>query len=295
MNTIRIAYRWYIYGAVLAGLLGFGGCTMQRAMLYQPGTCSSEEARRLARGMGLRPWPEDGAGYLGLVPAAAVTAAPPRGTVVVFHGNAGVAAFRAGYAAALGPRGFRVVLAEYPGYGGRPGRPAEPRLVADGLALSRRARGEFGAPLFLWGESMGCGVAAAVAREAGDEVAGLALLTPWDSLAGVARTHYPWLPVRLFLRDRYDNVANLAGFAGPVAVLLAGQDTIVPPALGRRLYGSLGGARRLWVFPECGHNDWPDGEREGWWDEVCDFLTASTADAETASDATTPRRRDATP
>lgn len=88
-------------------------------------------------------WPEHSLGYRGVVsrkgPAGLL-----KGTVVVFHGNGGPAVFRSAYIDALEARGFRVVLAEYPGYGGRPGELSEKSLVADARLTVLLARKAFG-------------------------------------------------------------------------------------------------------------------------------------------------------
>ena len=97
-------------------------------------------------------------------------------------GNAGAAWQRAYYVEALELLGYRVVLAEYPGYDGRAGSPSEAALVADGIASVEQIYQRYGEPIVLWGESVGSGVAAAVARQSQVPLAGLVLLTPWDSL-----------------------------------------------------------------------------------------------------------------
>ena len=80
-----------------------------------------------------------------------------RGTIIVFHGNAGSALDRSYYVHALGRLGYRVILAEYPGYGSRSGKPGENQFTADAVETVGRAAKQFGHPLFLLGESLGCG------------------------------------------------------------------------------------------------------------------------------------------
>jgi pimeloyl-ACP methyl ester carboxylesterase len=194
--------------------------------------------------------------------------------VIVFHGNAGAAWQRSYYVDALQPLGYRVILAEYPGYGGRAGRPSEAALVADAQATLRRAYAEFGAPIYLWGESLGSGVAAAVAAAPVAPVEGLVLLTPWDNLPDLAQSLYPFLPVRFLLRDRYDSVRALAAFTQPVAVVIAERDEIIPPARAERLYASLAAPKQRWILPDAGHNTWPTNPAHPWWRAVMKFLTA---------------------
>ncbi|MCL2457672.1 MAG: hypothetical protein FWF31_02255 [Desulfobulbus sp.] len=76
----------------------------------------------------------------------------------------------------------------------------------------------------------------------------------WNSLANVAATHYPFVPLRWLLRDRYDSVANLHHYLEPVAVLLAGEDEVIPVRHGQQLlYAGLNGVKKLWVMPGANH------------------------------------------
>ena len=237
---------------------------IQERLLYLPERIEIAAAESAE----LRAWPSRDE-FRGLIaePRGAVTA-----TVIVFHGNAGHAGQREYYRWALTDLGVRVILAEYPGYGPRPGRPNERTLVADGgetVALARRLYGE---PLILVGESLGAGVAAAVAATHAGDLAGLVLLTPWDRLASVAAHHYPWLPVRMLLRDRYDSRGNLASFAQPVLVAVAERDSIVPARYGTALFESLTGPKRLEVIAGAEHNDWHERLDVGWWPRALDFV-----------------------
>ncbi|UCH27374.1 MAG: alpha/beta hydrolase [Trueperaceae bacterium] len=240
----------------------------QRRLLYFPDTHRPSSGQLQV--LGLQYWPS-GDGYRGVISEPATP--DIRGTVVVFHGNAGAAWQRDYYPQALVPLGYRVVLAEYPGYGGRPGRPTEETFVTDAKTTIDRVYQEFGGPLFLWGESLGAGVAAAVAADPPVPVDSVVLITPWDTLGDLAQSLYWYLPAKLLMRDRYDNIGNLRSFEGPVAVLMAERDEVIPPRRSSRLYESLPGPKRLWVFPGAGHNSWPTGPAEKWWLEVVDFVS----------------------
>lgn len=255
------------WGIVLAGLALLGVPALaQRYLLYFPTHVSVQQAAV----EGLRPWPDAGdfRGLLAPEPAAL------RGTVIVFHGNAGHAGQRAPLAAALRASGLRVILAEYPGYGPREGAPSETTLVQDAAETIVLAHRQFGAPLLVVGESLGAGVAAGAAARQRDSVAGLMLITPWDKLAHVADYHYPWLPARWLLRDRYDSLASLAGFRRPVVVAVAEQDDTVPPQFGNALYRALPEPKLWLALPRAGHNDWLAHASTGWWREAVDFMLA---------------------
>ncbi|MBT2746695.1 MULTISPECIES: alpha/beta fold hydrolase [unclassified Lysobacter] len=131
-----------------------------------------------------------------------------------------------------------IYLLSYRGFGASDGAPEEAALVADGLAIfDQVAREHPGQPIAVIGRSLGSGVASAVAGKR--PVQRLALVTPFDSLSETAQAHYRWLPTRWLVRDRYDSVANLRGYFGPILVVRATADDVVPPANTTRLIHSL--------------------------------------------------------
>ena len=205
-----------------------------------------------------------------------------RGIFVLFHGNAGSAWQREEYCRFLNPLGYDVLLAEYPGFGGRDGAMNEKSWITDAMEILRlvKASNSTNIPVFLCGESMGCAVASALAANSEIPISGILLITPWDSLLNVAKDKYWFLPVRWMLKDRYDNIANLADYRGPVAVMVAAQDEIIAPRLARRLYESLPGPKRRWTFPKAGHNSWPSGPQEPWWGEMMGFMHSTVNGSE---------------
>lgn len=244
--------------------LGFLGLVymLQDRLLYFPARATVAEMA----GDRLRPWPS-ARDFRGLVAEAP---GDVRGTVIVFHGNAGHAGHRAFYVQALAPLGYRVILAEYPGYGPRPGKPNEATLAADAGETVALAHRQYGGPLLLLGESLGAAVAAAAADRQREFTAGLLLFTPWGRLADVASHHYPWLPVQWLLRDGYDTSARLARFDRPVVVVVAGLDDIVPAKFGVRLHAGIGGPKHLVTIEAASHNDWPGHLDTAWWRRVTD-------------------------
>ena len=255
-----------------------GVCAMyflQNFFIYYPQKTDPQHIKQAAESRNLRLWPDSVKTYRGFV--SPDPSPQSRGTILVFHGNAGQALDRTYYAGALSRLGYRVILAEYPGYGSRPGKTSEKEFTADAVESIRLASMEFGGPIYLIGESLGCGVASAAVAKTMIPIDGVALITPWDSIINVARDKYWFLPVKWMLKDRYDNVANLANYRGPVAVVMAGQDGIIPNRLTQRLYDSLPQPKRLWTFPKAGHNSWPSGPQEPWWNEVINFLQSTKA------------------
>ncbi|PKN18555.1 MAG: alpha/beta hydrolase [Deltaproteobacteria bacterium HGW-Deltaproteobacteria-6] len=216
-------------------------------------------------------WQATGSDYRGLISAGNVPS--PSGTVIIFHGNGGTAIDRGFYMEPLMNLGFRVILAEYPQYGGRPGKVGEKPFVADALESVRLAHKQYGEPFYVLGESLGCGVAASVVKQTTTPVAGLMLITPWDTLADVARSLFPFLPVKLVLTDKYDSIENLRKFPGNIAVVGAERDEILPIKHARNLYANLPeGRKRMWIIRGAGHNDWPSYADPSLWKEMTDFV-----------------------
>ncbi|RLJ68462.1 alpha/beta hydrolase [Sulfurisoma sediminicola] len=271
---------WLGLRVVLYALLFFGALALfQDRLLYFPDTPPLATVLAEARRDGLAPWPATG-DYRGLLREPA---GPARATLVLFHGNAGHAGHRAWYAETLARLGLRVILAEYPGYGPRPGRLGETALVADAAQTVALARQHYPGPLLVGGESLGAGVAAAAVAQIPTGTAGLLLVTPWDRLENVARFHYPWAPVGWLLRDRYDSIANLARYDGRVLVAVAERDSIVPARFGTALHAALKEPKRLVAIPGADHNDWPDRVDAAWWRDAIDFLLSPPQTGATAA------------
>lgn len=244
----------------------------QKHLLYIPDKTRPTEQQLDSKNLVF--WPEKNAAYRGIT--SKTPPINPKGTVIVFHGNAGSAWQNDLYINALSSLGYRAILAEYPGYGGRPGDYSEQIFVADAKQSIEQAYAEFGAPLYLWGESMGCGIISAARAQSSIPIEGIILLTPWDTLPDLAQSIYWYIPARWLAKDHYDNISNLQSFTGPIAVLIAKQDEFIPNKHSQRLYDSLPGQKNLWWF-DSGHNDWPYKSDETWWREVMTFVSNNGA------------------
>ena len=91
-------------------------------------------------------------------------------------------------------------------------------------------------------------------------------------LAEVAKAKFPWLPVSLLLRDKYDNVAALSAFRKPVVFVIAENDEVVGAAQGRKLHDAFQGPKKLIVLPGATHNNFPTEPSAGWFRELSEFL-----------------------
>jgi fermentation-respiration switch protein FrsA (DUF1100 family) len=176
--------------------------------------------------------------------------------VLVAPGNGGHRGLRAPLARALSAAGLAVLLFDYRGYGGNPGSPSEQGLARDVRAARAWLLDSAGVPagrLLYFGESLGCAVVTELARE--HPPAGLVLRSPFVDLAAVGREHYPFLPVRALLRDRYPVAEQLAEVAVPTTVVLGTADTIVPPAQSRQVAAAAATLHRRVEVPGADHND----------------------------------------
>ncbi len=182
----------------------------------------------------------------------AIAGRPSAPVVLHFHGNGGNAEDRAGLGGMLNRAGYSVVLAEYRGYGGNPGRPSEAGIVADAVLQLDWVRQRFpGAPVVLWGESLGSGVATALAENS-TGIAALVLESPFTSVADLAREMYRVLPTDLLLRHRFESLSRLPGIAAPVLVVASERDRITPVEHARRMAEAARDAR-LVVLPGGAH------------------------------------------
>ncbi|WP_353509210.1 alpha/beta fold hydrolase [Intrasporangium sp.] len=175
--------------------------------------------------------------------------------VLLAPGNGGNRAGRAGLARELSRRGLAVLLMDYRGYAGNPGSPSEEGLSADADAAVQ-ALTELGFPpnrTIYVGESLGTGVAAAL--QARTPPAGLVLRSPFTELADVGARHFPWLPVRLVLRDRFEVIQRLASSSVPTTVIYGDRDSVVPPQLSARVADAAPVLVERIVLPGADHND----------------------------------------
>jgi fermentation-respiration switch protein FrsA (DUF1100 family) len=184
-----------------------------------------------------------------------IPANEPAGAAIVCHGNAGNIAHRIPLAAALREMGLDVLLFDYRGYGNSDGSPSEEGTYLDAEAAWDHVvsqRGVLPSRLVLFGESLGSGVAVELATRR--EIAGLVLEGAFSSLPELGARLYPYLPVRLLARVRYDNAAKVGSLDRPLLMLHSPQDRVVPIELGRALYDAATDPKEF-VETSGGHND----------------------------------------
>jgi uncharacterized protein len=268
-RSMKQSLKIFLSLVLISLVVSLGGCDMQNRFLYfSSAEWPTEQALKYEN---MKLWQVTASDYQGLVSATDEPA--PNGTIVLFHGNGGTALDRGFYLQPFMNLGFRVILAEYPKYGGRPGKVGEKQFVAAALETVRLAFEQYGEPLYLVGESLGCGVAAAVVKQTSAPIAGVILITPWDTLASVAKSLFPFLPVKLVLTDKYNSIENLKSFKNKISVVGAERDEILPIKHAINLYNALPeGQKRMWIIKGAGHNDWPMHTDASLFKEITDFV-----------------------
>jgi uncharacterized protein len=186
---------------------------------------------------------------------------PPRGdhpVVLYFHGNGGALRYRVDRYRALTEDGTGLVLLSYRGYGGSSGRPSEDGLIEDARTAYAFATQRYpAARLVVWGESLGSGVAVAIAAEKAAEkkVTRVVLEAPFVSAVSVAASVYPFVPVRFLMKDQFRSDLRISNVKVPVLIVHGDRDAVVPIESGERLYSLIEGPKRFLRVPGAGHED----------------------------------------
>lgn len=182
---------------------------------------------------------------------------PPRGDkpiVLYFHGNGGSLRLRGWRFRDLTSDGTGLLAVSYRGYGGSTGSPTEAGFLQDARAAYDFAAARHPADrIALWGESLGTGVAVALAAER--PVARVVLESPFTSTADVAATIYFFVPVRLMMKDQFRSDERIGAVTAPVLVLHGERDNVVPICFGERLYDMIRAPKRFVRLPRASHND----------------------------------------
>jgi fermentation-respiration switch protein FrsA (DUF1100 family) len=176
--------------------------------------------------------------------------------VLVANGNGGDRSHRTGLAAALRAEGLSVLLFDYRGYGGNPGDPSAGGLALDVRAARDHLVDDLRFPpdrIVYYGESLGGGVVTELAVE--HPPAGLLLRSPFTELADTAAEHYPFLPVRVLLKDRFPVVAHVRRIRVPTTVVYGSADSVVPPEQSRAVAAAAAGPVTTVEIRGADHND----------------------------------------
>ncbi|HEV8519952.1 MAG TPA: alpha/beta hydrolase [Burkholderiales bacterium] len=195
-----------------------------------------------------------------------------RGAVLILHGNAGNISHRIGYLTLFNRLHYATLLIDYRGYGKSGGSPSEEGTYRDAeaawlhLVETRKVNAR---DIVIVGESLGGAVATWLAAKYAPRA--LIIASAFTSVPDLGAQIYPWLPVRLLARIRYDNLDRIAKIAAPVLVAHSRDDEIVPFAHGEALFAAAREPKQFLAM-RGGHNDALLFARDEWAAAVAAFL-----------------------
>lgn len=175
-------------------------------------------------------------------------------TLVYFHGNAGNISRRSFIITPFLQVGYGVLLITYRGYSDNPGNPSEEGFYRDGRAAIQFLLNQH-IPLeciALYGESIGTGVAVQMATEY--PVGALILQSPFTSLVDIGKLHYPFLPIKLLMKDQFNSIKKVDAIHAPTLILYGQKDRLIPPRFSVQLYEALTTEKEIHPIPNHGHN-----------------------------------------
>lgn len=201
-----------------------------------------------------------------------IPAPQPRGTVLFLHGNAGNISHRLDSIEMFHRLGYNTLIFDYRGYGNSSGTPTEQGTYRDAEAAWRYLTEQRHIPfcrIVLFGESLGGAVAAWLAAR--QKPAALVIASGFTSVPDLAQHIYPFLPVRLLARIRYDTRKYLQSVTAPVLIAHSPEDDIIPFEHGRALFAAANLPKQFLELAG-GHNDGFIFMREAWVSVLEDFL-----------------------
>lgn len=213
---------------------------------------------------------QDGTRLHGFLSKPAAVAGTKFPLVIYFGGNAEEASWL--LEEGERPQNWAWLAVNYRGYGWSEGSPGEQAMAADARRIYdwTQLRSDIEhSRIVTFGRSLGSGVAVRLASER--PLAGVVLATPFDSLESVAKRHYPFAPVSLMLRHRFDSLALAPRVGVPMLCIVAERDSIVPAEHARRLFAAWQGDKRLVSIANADHND--VSESAAFWRETGNFLS----------------------
>lgn len=220
----------------------------QRYLQYFP----SHEDMALAGTETFQPLKTNAGVFLGYVKEVPT----PRKTILFFHGNGGEAIHRDWVKHLDRNNDINIILAEYPGYGGSPGKPTEEAIFARALETFDEAQSRYNVPILVIGESLGTGVASYVASKR--PAVGLELIAPFTSAVDLASSIYWFMPVRFLMSDRFDSSRHLQNLTIPLRIVHGTNDEVIPVAHAQKLYERYPGENKAFEeIPGFGHNNIP--------------------------------------
>ena len=179
--------------------------------------------------------------------------------LIFFHGNSGHIGDRVAKVRPYIDAGFGIFLVGYRGYGGNPGKPSEKGLYEDAEAALEflLQSGIVPARWVLYGESLGTAVAVEMAARFNPKIsiACVILEAPFSSMIDAAWAHYPFLPIKLLLKDQYNSIEKIQKITSPLMILHGDMDKTVAQKLGIKLFNAANEPKRALWINGAKHND----------------------------------------
>ena len=180
----------------------------------------------------------------------------PRAVVLFAHGNAGNLSYH-WERMQLMQRDLHVaaLIFDYRGYGRSGGLPNEKGVLADARAARKWLADRCGIgeqEIVLVGQSLGGGVAVDLAAK--DGAAGLILESTFTSMPDVASHHLPYSPARYLMRNRFNSLAKIGNYHGPLLLAHGDADKLISVEQGQKLFAAAGGPKSLAIIPGADHN-----------------------------------------
>ena len=157
-------------------------------------------------------------------------------TLIYFHGNAGSLDNRIHKLNHFEGMNINFLIIAWRGFSGNKGTPSEQGLYEDGKSAINWLinKGVEEENLVVYGESLGTGVATQLAQN--NNFAGIILETPFTSMVHAAKIFYPYVPVNLILKDKFENYKKIKNINSPILVMHGEADQIVPFSMGKKIY-----------------------------------------------------------
>ena len=174
-------------------------------------------------------------------------------TLVFFHGNAGELSNRIYKLNELNKLDINVLLISWRGFSGNEGSPTEDNLYKDGEAAIQwlNSKEVQNNRIILYGESLGTGVAVEIGKK--NNFNSIILESPFTSMENAAKIYYPYLPVKLLLKDKYDSLNKIKTIKTPILIMHGKKDDIVPFSMGKELFEKANSPKYSYFTPDDDH------------------------------------------
>ena len=174
-------------------------------------------------------------------------------TLVIFHGNAGHLSNRIYKLNELYKLDINILLISWRGFSGNKGSPTEKNLYQDAEASIQwlNEQGVNNNQIILYGESLGSGVAVEIGKE--NNFNSIILESPFTSIENSAKIYYPYLPVKLLLKDRYDSINKIKMINTPILIMHGKKDDVIPFSMGKELFEKANSPKHSYFTTDDDH------------------------------------------